>query len=66
MGCKIYSNITCPNRKVLQKISEKAFIRRSSFNQCKTSRTFKIDVFKILDNKNIGKLFSKYELLFLD
>ena len=25
-----------------------------------------IDVFKILDNKNIGKLFSKYELLFLD
>ena len=25
-----------------------------------------MDVFKILDNENIGKLFSKYELLFLD
>ena len=25
-----------------------------------------MDVFEIPDNKNIGKLFSKYELLFLD
>ena len=25
-----------------------------------------MDVSEILDNKNIGKLFSKYELLFLD
>ena len=32
----------------------------------KTSHAFKVDVFKILDNKNIGKSFSKYELLFLD
>ena len=34
--------------------------------QYKTSRTLKISIFKIPDNKNIGKLFSKYELLFLD
>ena len=44
---------------------EKVFITYK-FTQCKTSRTLKIDVFKIPDNKNIGKLFSKYELLFLN
>ena len=38
----------------------------NKFTQCKASCTLKIDVFKIPDNKNIGKLFSKYELLFLD
>ena len=32
----------------------------------KTSRTLKCDVFKIPDNKNIEKLFSKYEVIFLD
>ena len=32
----------------------------------KTSRTLKCDVFKEPDNKNIKKLFSKYELLLLD
>ena len=36
------------------------------FTHYKTSRTLKPDVFKIPDNKNIGKLFSKYELLFLN
>ena len=36
------------------------------FPQYKTSGTLKIEIFKIPDNKNIGKLFSKYELLFLD
>ena len=35
------------------------------FTHYKTSRTFKLYVFKIPDNKNIEKLFSKYELLFL-
>ena len=44
---------------------EKVFINEK-FTQCKTSRTLKIDVFEIPDNKNIGKLFSKNELLFLD
>ena len=54
-----------PQQKVLQKILEKFFITKK-FTQCETSRILKIDVFKILDNKNIGKLFSKYELLSLD
>ena len=33
---------------------------------CKTSHTLQIDDFEIPDNKNIAKLFSKNELLFLD
>ena len=36
------------------------------FTHYKTSRTFKLYVFKIPDNKNIEKSFSKYELFFLD
>ena len=42
------------------------FQNLEKFTQCKTSHTLKIDVFEIPDNKNIGKLFSKYEPLFLD
>ena len=38
----------------------------NKFIQCKTSRTLKINVFEIPDNKNNGKLLSKYELLLLD
>ena len=34
--------------------------------QCKSSHTLKTDVFELPENKNIGKLFSKYEVLFLD
>ena len=30
------------------------------FTQCKTSHTLKIYVFKLPDNENIGKVFSKY------
>ena len=52
-------------QKVLQKILENVFITKK-FSQCKTSCTLKIDVLEIPDNKNIGKLCSKYELLFLD
>ena len=48
-------------RKILVKV-----IVTNKFTQCKTSRTLKVDVFEITDNKNIGKLFSKYELLLLD
>ena len=55
-----------PQQKVLQKVMEKFLIRTSIFTQFKTTRTLKLDVFKILDNKYIKKLFSKYELLFLD
>ena len=36
------------------------------FTQRKTSSTVKIDLFEIPDDKHIGKLFSKGELLFLD
>ena len=50
---------------MLQKILEKVFVNKK-FNQHKTSRTLQINVFEIPDNKNIWKLFSKYELLFLD
>ena len=38
---------------------EKIFITKK-FIQYKTLRTLHIDVFKIPDNKNTGKLFSKY------
>ena len=44
---------------------ENVFITKK-FSQCKTSRTLKIDGFEIPDNKIIGKLFSKYKVLFLD
>ena len=50
---------------MLRKILEKVFSAKK-FTQCKISCTLKIDVFKIPDNKNIGKLISKNELLFLD
>ena len=67
MGCKKFTNITCPNRK---KILEKVFLGRClllrNLLNVKTSSTLKIDVFKIPDNENIGTLFSKYKLLFLD
>ena len=63
MGYKIYLITT--KQKVLRKILEKVYITKR-FTQCKRSRTLKPDVFEISDNKNIGKLFSKYELFFLD
>ena len=50
---------------MLQKILEKIFVNKK-FNQQKTPRTLQINLFEIPDNKNIWKLFSKYELLFLD
>ena len=50
---------------MLEKILEKIFITKK-FTQCKTSCTLKIDVIKIPQNKNIVKLFSKYEPLFSD
>ena len=52
-------------QKVLWKILEKVFIT-NKFIQCKTSRTLKVDVFEIPDNKNIKKMFSNYGLFFLD
>ena len=54
-----------PQQKVLRKILEKVFITKK-FTQCKTSCMLITDVFEIPSNRHIGKLFSKYELLFLD
>ena len=50
---------------MLQKNLEKFFVNQK-FNQHKISRTLQINVLEIPDNKNIWKLCSKYELLFLD
>ena len=50
---------------LLRKMLEKVFITKK-FTRCKTSHTLKTDVRKFQNNKNIGKLFSKCELLFLD
>ena len=47
--------------KVLRKILEKIFITNKC-SQWKTLHTIKADVFELPDNKNIGELFSKYEL----
>ena len=52
-------------QKVIREILEKVFIYKN-FAKCKTLRVLKIDVFEISDNKNIGKIFSKHELLFLN
>ena len=43
-------------KKVLRKIQEKIFINKK-FTQCKTSRTLKIDVFEIPDNKILENCF---------
>ena len=50
---------------MLQKILEKVFITKK-YTQCKTLQALKIDVFELPDNKNIGKLFLKKQLFFLD
>ena len=50
---------------MLRKILEKVF-NSKKFTNCKTSLTLTIDVSEIPDNKNIGKLFPNYELLFVD
>ena len=54
-----------PKHKVLRKILDKVFVNKK-FARYKTSRTFQINVFEIPHNKDIGKLFSNYKLLFLD
>ena len=50
---------------MLRKILEKVYVTKK-FTQCKTSRSIKADAFEIADNKNVEKLFSKYELFFLN
>ena len=65
MGHKICSNITCPNRQFYVKYWRRFSLVRNLVN-IKKSRSLKIDVFEIPGNKNIWRLFSKYEVLFLD
>ena len=50
---------------MVRKILEKVFITKKC-TQCTTLHTLKTDALESQDNKNIGKLFSKYELVFLD
>ena len=50
---------------IVKGLHHKVFITQK-FTHYKTSRTLKFDVFKIPDNKIIGKLFLKYALVFLD
>ena len=61
----MYSNITCPYKQCYGKYWRRFSLLTNVFN-VKHLCTWKIDVFEIPDNKNIQKLFSKYELLFLD
>ena len=49
---------------MLRGILEKFFVNKT-VTQCKKSRTIQMNAFEIPDNKNTGKLFSKYALLFL-
>ena len=65
MGYEIYSNITCTNRRCYGRYWRRFSLLRNLLS-VKTSFTLKTDVLEIPDNKHIGKLFSKYKLLFLD
>ena len=56
---------TLAQQKLLRKILEKTFVTKKC-TQWKTSHHLKLDAFEVLDNKNIRKLFSKYETFFLD
>ena len=62
MGYKLYSNINFPSP--IECATDNI---RESFHHvlnAKTPENLKIDVFQLTNNKNIGKLFSKYELFF--
>ena len=56
---------TLAQQKLLRKILEKTFVTKKC-TQCKTSHHLKLDAFEVLDNRNIRKLFSKYQTFFLD
>ena len=66
MECKLYSNSTCQiHQNALRKIMEKVYITKKC-TQCKTSHTLKTDVFELPNNKDIEKLFSKSEVVFIE
>ena len=60
----MYSNITSLNRRCYGKYWRRSSLLRNLLNVKHLAA--KIDVFEIPDNKDIGKLFPKYELPFLD
>ena len=66
MGYKLYLNITSPDpiECAMEDIGE--VLPYEKMYSSKTSHTLKTDVFELPDNKNFGKLFSKYQLFFLD
>ena len=65
MGYQSYSHITCPRSTEVATENIAVGINKK-YTQWKTSRLLKIDVFKLLANTNIEKLFSKYKAFFLD
>ena len=66
MGYKIYSNITCPNRRCCVKYWLRFSLIRNLLNVKKILFTLKIDLFETPGNKNVGIIFSNYELFYLD
>ena len=52
----IQTLLTQAQQMLIRKILERALITKK-LTQCKTSHTLKIDVFELLDKKNMGKLF---------
>ena len=75
MGYKIYSTITCSNRRCSGKYWRSSSllwnllkVKHHTYSKLNLNWifNFKIDKFKISDNKNIRNFFSKYELLFFD
>ena len=65
MEYKLYSNITCSNpaEGATENIEEGLHYQEEICSMYKLSHTLKTNVFELPDNKNFGKLFSKYELL---
>ena len=61
----LYGLLAKSQQNGLQKILQKVSITKKC-TQCKTLHTLKINVFELLDNKNIAELFSKYETFSLD
>ena len=66
MRYKLYSNITCSNPKEFTMKNIIEGLHYWEITLCETLYNLKTDVFELLDNKNIGALFSKYEMFFLD
>ena len=68
MGCKIYSDITCPNRSCYGKYCKRSSLKGLHYLEfCPMWKiTHLKNLFKVPDIKSTGKLFSKHELLFVE